>query len=763
MLAAPAASALAADTYVDQAIGEDSNLCLDPALPCATIGAALAKAAIGETVRVAPGVYSEQLTLGDGKSIRATGTPASTIITATTSPTIIVTGAAGTIEGFTLRSAAPPTSTVVQLAAAVTLEGNVFDTDVDAGVITAVRIGTGAQAAVVERNSFVDDGDGVQTAVIVGTSGTPVIADNRIDGHSTAVGLSEGSVEITNNVITGNTGTALNLFPTAGSSSVPIVSGNYINDSVGGIGIQIIDGNNAALPTVGATLRRNRIDGGSTGVYISGVGSPVTLDSHLVTATTTRGLDVRDTGQVSIENLTAWGNTSADIQLTDASLNIDSSIVEDQIVVSTASCGITFSRGPTTAGGHSCDFFTTTAAPSFMSASDFHLTPSSTAMIDQGNPAAPTGTADFEGDPRQSNTNCTSGGERRDMGADEFLACGLFGATISSPTGDAVTDATPRFTFTGGGVAPTLLCSIDESFPVICGSPRTYVGLADGPHTFSVRNAGQNGNGVTVTRTFTVDGSAPDTGIDSGPAAAATTGPSTSFGFFSEPGATFQCSIDDATFSACASGAALNGLSDGPHTFVVRAVDSVGNVDPTPVSRTWTVDATPPETSIDSGPADGVTTTETTAAYGFSSEAGATFECAIDGGGFTSCVSPRVLVGLGVGTHSFAARAIDQHGNVDSTAASRSLVIAPPADRDTKMPETTIKKVKVKRDRAKAKFSADEPAATFECKLDKAKYKPCSSPKRYRKLDSGKHKLRVRATDAAGNVDSTPARKRFRV
>ena len=37
------------------------------------------------------------------------------------------------------------------------------------------------------------------------------------------------------------------------------------------------------------------------------------------------------------------------------------------------------------------------------------------------------------------------------------------------------------------------------------------------------------------------------------------------------------------------------------HThFTVAAVDGVGNEDPTPASLTWTVDTTPPDTSIDS-------------------------------------------------------------------------------------------------------------------------------------------------------------------
>ena len=45
-------------------------------------------------------------------------------------------------------------------------------------------------------------------------------------------------------------------------------------------------------------------------------------------------------------------------------------------------------------------------------------------------------------------------------------------------------------------------------------------------------------------------------------------------------------------------------LSRGSHTFEVRATDLAGNTDPTPATRTWTVDI-PLETTIDAGPRDG--------------------------------------------------------------------------------------------------------------------------------------------------------------
>jgi hypothetical protein len=84
-----------------------------------------------------------------------------------------------------------------------------------------------------------------------------------------------------------------------------------------------------------------------------------------------------------------------------------------------------------------------------------------------------------------------------------------------------------------------------------------------------------------------------------------------------------------------------------------------------------------------------------------------------------------------------------------------------PEDRDP--PDTRIRKVKVKGDDVKVRFRSDEPGASFECRLDKKPFKPCTSPKRYRNLDDGKHKVFVLATDAAGNTDDKAAKAKFEI
>jgi CSLREA domain-containing protein len=79
--------------------------------------------------------------------------------------------------------------------------------------------------------------------------------------------------------------------------------------------------------------------------------------------------------------------------------------------------------------------------------------------------------------------------------------------------------------------------------------------------------------------------------------------------------------------------------------------------------------------------------------------------------------------------------------------------------------DTTIVKGprgKVRSTTAKFRFSASEKGAKFECRLDRRKFKPCKSPKTYKKLKPGKHVFKVRAVKGK-RVDPTPAKRRFKV
>jgi GT2 family glycosyltransferase len=84
----------------------------------------------------------------------------------------------------------------------------------------------------------------------------------------------------------------------------------------------------------------------------------------------------------------------------------------------------------------------------------------------------------------------------------------------------------------------------------------------------------------------------PDTFIDAGPAGTVSSSTAT-FDFSASRPSTFECSLDGGGFVGCASPAVYSGLADGTHVFEVRA-SADGQTDPTPASRTWTIDSTAP-------------------------------------------------------------------------------------------------------------------------------------------------------------------------
>ncbi|HVW48436.1 MAG TPA: hypothetical protein VHA76_15375 [Solirubrobacterales bacterium] len=58
-------------------------------------------------------------------------------------------------------------------------------------------------------------------------------------------------------------------------------------------------------------------------------------------------------------------------------------------------------------------------------------------------------------------------------------------------------------------------------------------------------------------------------------------------------------------------------------------------------------------------------------------------------------------------------------------------------------------------------ITEDPPGTTFVCKVDKAKWKPCSSPFHVNHLKPRHHVIAIRATDLAGNVEPRPVRRHF--
>jgi hypothetical protein len=246
------------------------------------------------------------------------------------------------------------------------------------------------------------------------------------------------------------------------------------------------------------------------------------------------------------------------------------------------------------------------------------------------------------------------------------------------PTG-RVNATTASFTFHGTEIGSTFRCSLDAASFSPCISPKQYVGLSDGAHTFQVRATDSSGDFDTspTTAKWTVDTIPPNTIITGRPSGDVNP-PTATFTFISTQttptGDTFECKLDNEPFSPCTSPKTFTALIDGHHFFQVRATDIAGNTDPTPTTAGWAVGIGAPQTYIFMRP-NGVVP-DTSAHFTFySSEAGSTFECKLDLAGFSACNTPvpgttsfqKNYSGLPDGPHAFVVRAIDADGNIDPT------------------------------------------------------------------------------------------------
>ncbi len=109
---------------------------------------------------------------------------------------------------------------------------------------------------------------------------------------------------------------------------------------------------------------------------------------------------------------------------------------------------------------------------------------------------------------------------------------------------------------------------------------------------------------------------------------------------------------------------------------------------------------------------------------------------------------------LSDGEHSITVNVTDAAGNVSDTSDPLTVTI------DTDPPATTLESAPggtTTTDSATFTFSGSD-AAGFSCSLDAATFSACSSPITYSNLADGSHTFQVRAHDAAGNPDPTPAR-----
>ncbi|HEY4356612.1 MAG TPA: choice-of-anchor D domain-containing protein [Acidobacteriaceae bacterium] len=243
-------------------------------------------------------------------------------------------------------------------------------------------------------------------------------------------------------------------------------------------------------------------------------------------------------------------------------------------------------------------------------------------------------------------------------------------------TFSAMTFSDPSFQFDAGvtscliskPLAPGSICTIGVTFsPTSTGSHNA---------TLTLVNNNLNQSAATYVVPITAD-ALPATPVILTNPANPTAVTSATFTFSdTQAGVTFVCSIDSLAFNACASGIVYPGLSNGQHSFQVKAKDAVGALSLAAVYN-WTVNAvsvTAPV--ITSGP--GHATNADTVTFAFTdTQAGVSFMCSLDGVAFAPCTSgisysgvqvpmPYKVVGL---VHNFAVEAVDASNNVSSATS----------------------------------------------------------------------------------------------
>ena len=237
----------------------------------------------------------------------------------------------------------------------------------------------------------------------------------------------------------------------------------------------------------------------------------------------------------------------------------------------------------------------------------------------------------------------------------------------------------------------------------------------------------------------------------------------------------FECRIDNSNFTSCTSPIQSGNLTDGDHIFEVRAGDNVGNIGLSPSSFTWTVDTTPPATTIDSAMdghnqrvmMDGNSSSNSILLEFAGTDTGTGInhiECSINNSDFVTCASPLEVNGLTDGVHTLRVVSEDNSTNKDPSPALFRWTV------DTNPPITSINSaVDINRtsiangEGTKSTsmifaFSGTDAGGVqidhFECSIDNSNFVACTTPVQFSNLKDGAHILQLRSEDRVGNVGS---------
>ncbi len=346
-------------------------------------------------------------------------------------------------------------------------------------------------------------------------------------------------------------------------------------------------------------------------------------------------------------------------------------------------------------------------------------------------------------------------------------------------------DRTFRYDFAADeGVFECAFDGVTPWAPCASGEQRL---VGEGAHSFWVRAVDPSGQASALR---VVDYTAVETYLLATPPVL-TGSTQATFGLTSNSAADYVCQLDDQAPYVClgqrVGNHTVSGVTEGQHR--MRIWGRKGSwQDQVPVSHTWTVDTTAPQTTLTGGEVSGGVMRST-----FTAEPGASFRCRVTGPGrsdaWSACTSPVTFTGLTAeGTYTFEVAAYDAVGNLDATPAGWSWLSVPddedpidpgpgPQPQPTPVanaPETgpvtgpgTVRSGR----RATYRLSSPTPGATLTCQLRRKRSAPvaagwraCSTSYvlRTRHLKPGRYTLYVRA-GAGTTWDPTPSTRTIAV
>jgi hypothetical protein len=231
--------------------------------------------------------------------------------------------------------------------------------------------------------------------------------------------------------------------------------------------------------------------------------------------------------------------------------------------------------------------------------------------------------------------------------------------TASTPTVNYVGEAGDQYTITVDG--QSVLTGVIPASGA--GSVTLPTPLSDGAHTIAITVTDVAGNQASDSIVVTIDTAAPDAVQIVQAPAAVTNSAAATFSFTdNEPGVQYQCSLDGSTWSTCPTPDTYTGLSNGPHTLLVRAVDPAGNASVS-TQYAWTVNTTPPPPPVILGGPPPVGTPGGNT-FTLSQAPGTTLQCSLDGGAYEPCPTNYNPGQLALGKHTLQVVQIDEAGNV---------------------------------------------------------------------------------------------------